>query len=65
MSVHLILSDSLTHLPILTQGDQNELYPIKHAEHLSSQLTGVEDGVILYSVKGKVHPSAVIYFCFN
>lgn len=37
----------------LTQGDKNELHPIKHAEQLSSQLTGVKDGAILYSVKGE------------
>lgn len=36
----------------LTQGDKNELYPIEYAEQLLSQLTGVKDGAILYSVKG-------------
>ena len=39
--------------PNLTQGDKNELFPIKYAEQLSSQLTGVRDGAILYSVKGE------------
>jgi hypothetical protein len=37
----------------LTQGDKNELFPIKHAEQLSTQLTGVKNGPILYSVKGE------------
>lgn len=37
----------------LSQGDKNELFPIKHAEQLSSQLTNVKDGAILYSVKGE------------
>lgn len=39
---------------LLIHGDKNEMFPITNAEQLSSQLTGVKDGAILYSVKGKV-----------
>ncbi|KAF8803748.1 hypothetical protein BYT27DRAFT_7195089 [Phlegmacium glaucopus] len=43
---------SITQPVLLIHGDKNGLFPIKHAEQLSSQLTGVKDGAILYSVKG-------------
>lgn len=57
MSVYFIIYVGSKDLLTLTQGDSNMLHPIKHAEQLSSQLTGVKDGAIIYSVKGELHPS--------
>lgn len=34
------------------QGERNETCPRKYAEKLQSQLTGVEGGAVLYTVKG-------------
>lgn len=39
------------------QGERNELCPKQYAENLASQLTGVEDGAVLYTVKGMSHIS--------
>jgi hypothetical protein len=36
----------------MKQGDKNELCPLRYAEKLALQMTGVKNGVILFPVKG-------------
>lgn len=43
------------------QGDKNELSPIKYAKRLVTDLTNVEDGAILYEVKGSLILSVILY----
>lgn len=43
---------SITQPTLLVHGERNEVCPKQYAESLASQLTGVEDGAVLYTVKG-------------
>ncbi|KAK2466402.1 hypothetical protein APHAL10511_002044 [Amanita phalloides] len=43
---------SIKHPVLIVHGEKNDVYPLKHAQQLSSQLQNAEGGAILYSVKG-------------
>jgi len=52
---------ALINQPVLIiQGEKNELCPMKFAERLLSQLTGVPDGAILYDIKGGASMVSVV-----
>ncbi|CAA7259482.1 unnamed protein product [Cyclocybe aegerita] len=50
----------ITQPVLIIQGEKNELCPLKYAEKLVSQLTGVKDGAILYTVRGGTSMLSVV-----
>ncbi|KAF8631234.1 hypothetical protein AX15_002563 [Amanita polypyramis BW_CC] len=42
----------ITQPVLIVHGEKNETYSIKHAQHLSSQLSNAQGGAVLYPVKG-------------
>ncbi|KAF8974713.1 alpha/beta-hydrolase [Flammula alnicola] len=51
---------SITQPVLIIQGEKNELCPMKYADKLASQLTGVKDGAVLYDVKGGTSMISVV-----
>lgn len=51
---------SITQPVLLVHGEKNDICPKKYAEKLVSQLTNVEDGPVLYTVKGGSNSLSIV-----